>query len=112
MAIKKGKAAKNQGVPSSRSKATGALDAAPAKERIFQSQRPPRSNVGWRITMVVEAHSPEMLGWAMTQAFDLGHAMFINVEVSHKDDPATRVKVRTTKLRKSKVQRNSASSGG
>lgn len=58
---------------------------------------------GWRITMIVEAHSAEMLEWGMEQAFDMGCAMFIQVEVSHKDDPTTRVKVRTTKLRKPKT---------
>lgn len=57
-------------------------------------------NTGWRVTMIVEAYTPEMFKWGMDQAFAMGREMWIGVEVSNKDDKTARVKVRTTKLRK------------
>lgn len=74
-----------------------------AQNNLGGSDEFPSPAQGRRVTMIVEAHSPEMFEWAMAQAFDMGRQMYIGIELSHKDDKTTRVKVRTTKLRRTPV---------
>lgn len=65
------------------------------------STKPPKH--GLRITVTMEAPTPEMMEWAFAQGFQFAREHWIGVTVSHKDNPQTRVSCRTTRLRKPKV---------
>lgn len=77
------------------------------KGKVFETSHQPKPDQGWKdqwkVTMVVEAASPEMFDWGMKQAQLFGRQMYIGISLHHQDDPTARVAVRTTKLRKKKA---------
>lgn len=63
-------------------------------------------NKVFRTTMIVEAHDRESFEWAMKAANDLANAHVISLTLSRKDDPDTRVQVRTTHPRRKLPAKN------